>query len=212
MDKNINKLIDKKQWEYLVMKCLPVNVADSLSFYDAMRVVDDLTKQSTESPVWGTELADFMRDFSVNLMIILRARYPKEWSQDWKNEVFLGIWCGLVYREEEAFVYIKNAYEKKDDPPQSLILAYLGSGNTCDSPFSKEERCSLVDAAIKKGITYESALAMASIAREELRGDEAEMWAIKAEEAKKNGVHTPIIVPDSLKEASQLDDDYKYEN
>ena len=153
-----------------------------------------------------------MRDFAVNLLIILRAKNPKEWEEDWKNEVFLGISCALVYREEEAFVYIKNAYENLDDPPQSLIFAYISAGSRPDHLLTEKEIVELIQRALKKGVTYESAERMASLASKKGDQEKCEYWEQQALEAEANKLHTPIITPNVLKGMFDLEAGYQHED
>lgn len=110
----MEQVIANKDWKYLVKNFLPVNFADSLTFAEGMHLVGNLISAAEDEMGKDGFTADLLRDFSVNLMIILRSKNPKEWESDWKNEAFLGIACAFVYREEEAFVYIKNAYDKLD--------------------------------------------------------------------------------------------------
>lgn len=208
----IERAIASKDWKFLVKNFLPVNFADALSFFDAMQLVGRLSITAASEMSKDGLSADQMRDFAVNLMIILRARYPKEWESDWKNEVYLGISCALVHREEEAFSFIKNAFEKFTDPPQSLIFAFISSGDTFESYLSENEIAELTERAITKGVTYESALKMAALASEKGDQEECENWKQKAFEAERNQLHTPIITPDILKKMFVLEKGYRYED
>ncbi len=196
---SIEDLIARKDWKSLVKNSLPVTVAVSYSFSEAMHIVDCLIKASSELPYEEGIIADLMRDYAVNLMIILREKFSKEWQKDWKNEAFLGVICSFVFRDEEAFKHIKNAYEQLEEPPQSLILAYISAGSRPEFPLSKQEIAELSNKAIKKKETYEAALRMAFLAYEEGDLKSVEYWNQKAEEFKRTGIHTPIITPNVIK-------------
>ena len=144
-------------------------------------------------------------------MSILKIKYPKEWKEDWKNEAFLGIACSFVYRDEEAFQYLKNTYDKMNDPPQSLILAYIGAASGVDSFLPSKEIKKLSFKAIEKWVTYETALRMAALARDEQDKDKANYWDEKAEEAERRGIHTPIIIPNVIKDVCHIKEGYAYE-
>lgn len=208
---NIKDIVAAKNWKVLVKNSLPVNIADTYSFAEAMHIVDNLIGASVDEMIEDGFTADLMRDYSVNLMKILRAKYPPEWKKDWKNEAYLGITCALVFREEEAFVHIKNAYEQLKDAPQSLILAYISAGSGPDHFLTKEQIAELSQKAIEKGVTYESALRMAALVYEQKDAKNHQYWKQQASEAEKNRMHTPIIVPDVLKDVFQGENGYRYE-
>ncbi len=208
---NIKDIIAAKNWKFLVKNTLPVNIADTYSFSEAMHIIDHLIEASVDEMIEDGFTADLMRDYSVNLMKILRAKYPHDWKKDWKNEAFLGIVCALVFREEEAFVHIQNAYGQLEDAPQSLILAYISAGRGPDHFLTKERIAELSHKVIGKGVTYESALRMAALARDEQDKDKADYWDEKAEEAERRGIHTPIIIPNVIKDVYHIEEGYAYE-
>ncbi|MCK5604978.1 hypothetical protein KAR91_24020 [Candidatus Pacearchaeota archaeon] len=208
---NIKDTIAAKDWNILVKNTLPVNIADIYSFSEAMHIIDHLIEASVDQMVEDGFTADLMRDYSVNLMKILRAKYPQDWKKDWKNEAFLGIVCGLVFREEEAFIHIQKAYERLEDPPQALILAYISAGSGPDHFLTKDQIAELSQSVIEKGVTYESALHMASLAYDQRDFEKQKYWEAKASEAKEKGVHTPCITPDVLKTTSKEEEGEQYE-
>ncbi len=208
----LQDVIERKQWETLIRTFLPVSVAVSYSFLEAMHIVNDLLKASSNEVAANGALSDVMRDYCVNLMSILKLKHPIQWEEDWKNEAYLGIICSFVYRDEEAFQHLKNAYNKVDDPPQSLLLAYISAGRAFDSFLSSKEVKRLSLRAVEKGVTYEAALRMAALARDEQDKDIAEYWDEKAEEAERKMLHTPTIVPNVLKDVFEEKNGCQYEN
>jgi hypothetical protein len=208
---NIKDIIAAKDWKFLVKNTLPVNIADTYSFSEAMHIIDHLIEASAEEMIEDGFSADLMRDYSVNLMKILRAKYPRDWKEDWKNEAFLGIVCALVFREEEAFIHIQNAYEQVEDAPQSLILAYISAGSGPDHFLTKQRIAELSQKVIEKGVTYESALHMASLACDQKDLEKQEYWEAKARDSKEKGVHTPNITPNVLKDIFKKAKGYRYE-
>jgi hypothetical protein len=194
---NIEDVVAKKDWVFLIRNFLPVSIAVSYSFAEAMHIVGELIKAS--STLNDSVVTDFMRDYAVNLMIILKEKFLLEWKKDWKNEAFLGSMCALVFRDEEAFKYIKNAYLQFEEPPQSLILAYISAGTRPGFPLTKQDICYLSHQAIKQGVSYETALQMASLTFESENLKESESWHQQALQMQKEGIHTPIIIPNTIK-------------
>jgi len=207
---NIEAMVRAKAWKYLVKNSLPVNITDTYSFVEAMHIVHHLMDASVEEMTLDGFVADLMRDYSVNLMKILRAKYPCEWQEDWKNEAYLGITCGLVFREEEAFLHVQKAYMELKDPPQSLILMHIVAGSGADHFLANNEIHALSQKAISQGTTYESALQMASVADDQQDAKAHEYWKNQALDAEKKGIHTPIIVPNILKDTFYKEG-YSYE-
>lgn len=183
-----------KNWKNLIDKFLPVHIADTLSFSEAMVSAGSLLSASSgeENPIFS----DKMRDFSINLMIILRAKHPEKWKEDWKNEAFLGILCCVNYREEEGFQFLKNAHSCHSDSPQSLLIALVNASRYPGLELPEEELYSLIKRAKEKGLTYESAMLMASIAETE---EEQKAWEEQAHELEKKNAHPPLITPNILK-------------
>ncbi|NGX26150.1 MAG: hypothetical protein K940chlam6_00062 [Chlamydiae bacterium] len=208
---NIKDVVAARDWKFMVRNTLPVNITDTYSFSEAMHIIDHLIETSVDEMIEDGFTADLMRDYSVNLMKILRAKYSHDWKKDWKNEACLGIVCGLVYREEEAFVHIQNAYEQLENAPQSLILAYISAGSGPDHFLTREKIVELSHKAIEKGITYESALHMASLAYDQKDSEKQRYWEEKASDAEKREVHTPIITPNVLKDVFKGERGYRYE-
>jgi len=202
---DIENILREKDWESLIRKVLPVTIAVSFSFDKSMEIAGDLLNDSGNAE---GDPAMFMRDYSVNLMIILREKFPQQWKVDWKNEAFLGICCNLVYREEEAFKHLKNALECFDNPPQSLILTYIRTGGAPNYYLSAEEIVELAHKAVKSGITLEMAQQMADLATTQ---EDWNSWTKKAKEAEANNIHTAVIVPDVLKDNVRTLKDYPYE-
>lgn len=204
-------LVENKNWEALIRTYLPVTVAISFSFEKGMHIVDELLRASSHITTKNGNWAIFTQEYCANLLRMLRIKYPIEWQKDWKNEAYLGIICSLVYRNEEAFKYVQNAYNCLNDPPQSLILAYLNAGDTPDQFLSKEKIDQLTKKGLEKGITYETAQLAASLA---IFYDDEQMekyWLEKAEQAEAEGIHTPIIVPNVIKDVSNLEPGFEYE-
>jgi hypothetical protein len=211
MPLNLKEIIAEKNWLTLVRKFLPAIVADSFSFIELMHIVGSLVTLANDEMESQDPQIDFVRDYCVNLMIILRAKFPQDWKRDWKNEAFLGIACKFVYREEEAFQYIQNAFQQLEDPPQSLLMSYISAGQTCDHYLSSEQIKELSLRAMTKGITFEVALHMATLSYMEGNEKERQYWKKKALEAEKEGTHTAIIVPNLLKNVCKIRKGYSYE-
>ncbi len=201
---DLKDIVKKKDWEILIRKFLPVTVAISFPFEESMHVVGILLNDSGGE---DGDLSLVMRDYAVNLMIILREKFSQEWKEDWKNEAFLGVCCSLVYREEKAFKCLKNALGLFENPPQSLILTYIRVGAAPCYFLSAKEIAELAQRAAKSGITFEVAEQMANSATTR---EDKNYWERKAAEA--NSIHTPVIVPNILKNVLRPVEGYSYES
>lgn len=203
---NIEEMIHNKDWKNLIDTYLPITVANTFSFEDCMRCSGQLLNDSAE--IQDGNLAVFMRDYAVNLMLAVRQRYKEEWKKDWKCEAFLGLCCSLVYREEEAFEYLQNALEQSKEPSQSLILAVYRVGSSPNDFLSESEKEALAIRAVQQGVTCESAWVRASCAKSK---EERAYWEQQASSAELKKLHTPIIVPDVIKLIMPNIEDFSYE-
>ena len=53
----------------------------------------------------------------------IRNSYPKDWLEDWKNDVFLGDSCYLTMKYDKQCEAYKRACEKATPPPPSLLIS-----------------------------------------------------------------------------------------
>ena len=202
---DLENLIQNKQWELLIRNILPVTISVSIPYNESMRIVAEIWN---ESPNVEGNLGLFLCDYAVNLMLVLRERFPEEWGKDWKNEAFLGICCTTVYREEEAFRCLKSSFDALSDPPQSLVLRLIRIAGPPNAFLEDEERVKLSQLALEKGITVEMAETMGDLVHSK---EERLYWKKQMKEAEYKHSHTATIVPDCLKNILVTHKDYPYE-
>ncbi len=197
--KALDQAVISKDWKSVVQHFRPQQIVDVYPYEKSMHVVGWLMIAAVDELLGEAFFAEEARNFAVNLMIEIRKRYLDQWQKDWKNEAFLGISCALVYLEEEAFQYLKAAYEALQDPPQSLILAYISAAEKIEGILNKENLLELTEAAVKKGATYQAALQMAFLSNQLGNREESKYWKERAEDAETKEYHTAVITPNILK-------------
>jgi hypothetical protein len=138
-----------------------------------------------------------MREFSVKLFFFISSKYPLEWNQDWKNDVFLGQLCELTWRYDERYECYKRAYDRLADPPDSLLLLLAGCNSAPGTPpLNDQEAEKYLNQALKKRATYEAAIMMRNVVRHKNDQTEVERWNRLCGELKLKNVHVESIIPD----------------
>jgi len=187
----LREIARQKDWRRLLVNFIPSQVVNTFTFTESMRIAEALYDQyflfEESEKNDGTDNV-FMAQYAISLLLELRRKFPKEWEDDWKNEAYLGVLCGVSYREERGFECLKNAYSKHPDPPAELILAFVESGTMSRRFLSDKEVLELCQKAIDKELTYDTAMKMAC-------ATDSEEWREKAETLTN---HTPQIIPDAL--------------
>jgi hypothetical protein len=185
----LNELIQKQEWAAITQNFTIDFLIHNLNYVNAMQVASDLFFNNFDD---GT-----IQEFSVAMLFSIRKAFPEEWDKDWKNDVFLGQLCGLVWKYEEQYQFYKRAYEKLLDPPDCLLLLLADCNSMPGRPcISDEESEEFVKMAIKKKLTYEAALMMRSICRDKEDKISEDYWNKKMQELEQANIHTDVIAPD----------------
>ena len=185
----INEIISHRNWDLLILNCNPKDVSKISSYPNAMRVLDELLRYNPYD--------DDFREFAVNLAFAIRKNHRDLWDLDWKNDIFLGSLCCLTWRYNERYKAYKRAYDKLKDPPDSLLLLLAGCNSAPGTPpISDQESEKYLRRAVEKKITYESALRMRALYRENDDKINEDYWNEMCEDLKKRNIHTDRIVPD----------------
>ena len=190
--KKIKELISQKDWNSLISSYSVEEVCLSLSFSEAMRVIEHL-------------FYDDIRDgekqqYALELAFEIKDRFKNEWESDWKNDVFLGGLCEMLWLYDERYFCYKRAYDKLKDPPAELLLL-LSNCNSAPGtpPITDEESEFYLKKALEKELTSEIALKMRSLYRFKKDKFQEEYWDQKYKELKKGNIHLDQIIPDVLK-------------
>src|SRR3990167_7396210 len=92
----LDSRIKNLDWIALIHEFNPWQIAENYPYSKAMHIAGYLMLKSSEIDD-GLEI-DLLQNFAVDLMILLRKAHLNEWSEDWKNEAYLGILCGIIQR------------------------------------------------------------------------------------------------------------------
>jgi hypothetical protein len=180
------------EWAALVENCAIKDVCAALTFKEVMHVVQHLFYDDIQD--------DEKQQYALNLAFEVKDHFNKEWDSDWKNDVFLGGLCVMLWRYDERYFYYKRAYDKLEDPPMELLLL-LADCNTAPGvpPITDAESEYYLKKAIEKKVTSESALTMRSFYK--CKGDRVrEMyWDRMHERLEAANIHSNQIIPDVLK-------------
>lgn len=154
MDK-ISRLICKGDFRTIFYEYEPKMLAKYLSFKDARSLAYKM--------LFNNSGDDDFRDFATDLLQEIRLVYPKEWSEDWKNDVFLGDACYLTMNYDERYEAYKRAYKKAVPPPPSLLISLASCYLSPGSPISLEEAEKLAKEALEREISKEGVVLLRGI-------------------------------------------------
>jgi hypothetical protein len=179
----------KQQWSVIIEKFTQDFLIHELGYATSMHLANDLFSNNFDDTR--------IQEFSVTMFFLIRKIFSVEWDKDWKNDVFLGQLCDLAYKYKERYECYKRAYDKLDDPSDSLLLLLAGCNSQPGKPcVSDKEAEEFVKMAVKKKLTYESALMMRSICRNKEDKAGEVYWNKKMEELEQANIHTDVIDPD----------------
>jgi hypothetical protein len=189
---DVKEMVTQKGWAALVENCAIKDVCAALTFKEVMHVVQHL--------FYGDIQDDEKQQYALSLAFEVKDHFNEEWESDWKNDVFLGDLCVMLWRYDERYFYYKRAYDKLKDPPVELMLL-LAECNHAPGvpPISDEESEYYLKKATEKKVTAEGAFMMKSFYR--FKGDRVlEMyWDRMYERLEAANIHSNQIIPDVLK-------------
>jgi hypothetical protein len=85
----IKKLISQKDWSSLISNYSIKIVCSSLNFSEAMYIVEHLFYNDIQD--------DEKQQYALKLAFEIKDHFKKEWESDWKNDVFLGGLCEMLW-------------------------------------------------------------------------------------------------------------------
>lgn len=110
----IKELISQKDWSSLISNYSVKEVCSFLNFSEAMYIVEHLFYNNIQD--------DEKQQYALKLAFEIKDHFKKEWESDWKNDVFLGGLCEMLWLYDERYLCYKRAYDKLKDPPAELLL------------------------------------------------------------------------------------------
>lgn len=188
----INEIISKKNWNLLIAKYSPKEICLSLNFNEAMWLTKHLFYDDMHN--------NANQQFSLKLALEIQSHFKDDWEKDWKNDVFFGDLCSVIWLYNEQYMYYKKAYDKLTDPPATLLLLIAGCQNALGiPPITEEEAESYLKRSVEKKITFETALMMRTLCERKKDKSQAEYWNQIYNKLEKEGICSDQIIPDVFK-------------
>lgn len=188
--RQLKELIFQKKWDSIVKQYLVSDICLSLNFSEAMNLTNHLFYDDIQN--------DENQQYALKLAFEIKNRFKSDWEQDWKNEIFLGNLCDMLWLYEERYLCYKRAYDKLLDPPHELLLFLAGCQFAPDPPITKDESEFYLKKALDKKVTAEAALMMRSLSRDKNDQHQEKYWDGIYKKLDKEKVHASIVVPDVL--------------
>jgi len=140
-----SKLFNSMDFHTIAKTYTPKNLAENLSF-DEGRI---LAFKILFCDEWDGDL----NNYATELLNEIRKHYEKEWTEDWKNDVFLGDACFLDNKYDEEYAAYKRAFEKASSAPPSLLLCLASCYSTFNPPITADEAEKLTLKALEKELS-----------------------------------------------------------
>lgn len=190
--KKIKELITAQDWDLLILVYSFKEICFSLNFSEAMHVVDRLFFE------------DFCNDdrqqYALKLAFKMKEHFKNEWESDWKNEVYLGNLCNVLWCYEEEYHCYKRAYERLEDPPIELLLCLAHCNNGPPPvPITAEETEFYLKKALEKELTYRVASTLRYFYERKKDKSQERYWNRMCKKLKNNDEVLVLPPPDALK-------------
>lgn len=124
------------------------------------------------------EVDNDLINFSVDLLQLIRKKYPHDWDSDWRNDLFLVDVCNFTtLRPSECYEAYKRASLKfNSNLPPILLIALAGCYLFPGNPISIHEAEKLVMAALEKEKSIEAVVLIRGICKMQEREQEFNYW------------------------------------
>jgi hypothetical protein len=188
----IKEIVSKKDWSSLISNYSVEHVCLSLSFSEAMHVVKHLFYDDIRD--------DEKQQYALKLVFEIKDHFKNEWESDWKNDIFLGGLCVMLWLYDERYLCYKRAYDQLKDPPIELLLLLSNCNRAPGTPpITDEDSEFYLRKAVEKKLTCEVALAMKSFYRIKKNKAQEDYWEEIYKKLKNENVHLDQLIPDVLK-------------
>lgn len=189
--KKISDLIKKHDWPLIYKRYTTDQIVEELSFEEGMRLAYQM--------LINKEGDDDLMNFAVDLLQLIRKKYPKNWESDWKNDLFLGDACHITMRYNERYEAYKRASLKFNSVPSNLLVSlarcYSAPGKP---PISIDEAEDLIRAALEKEKSIEAVTLIRGICKSMEREEEFSYWNKVLEELEKKEAYMKSEWPELL--------------
>jgi hypothetical protein len=108
----IRNIVSEKNWKLLISNYSIKDICSSLSFKEVMYVAEQIFYDDIEDKD--------NQQFALELTLEIANFFKDDWNKDWKNDVFIGNFCEMLWRYDERYFYYKRAYDKLIVPPTEL--------------------------------------------------------------------------------------------
>lgn len=187
----IKEIISHRNWSELTSKFSVKELYSLLSFKESMNVVKHLFYDDIQD--------DKKQQYALKLAFEIKGHFQKDWESDWKNDVFLGGLCEMLWLYDERYFYYKKAYDKLKDPPGELLLLLSNCNSAPGTPPITNEQAELyLMKALEKKLTCEVALKMRGLYRLKKNQSQEKYWDQMYKKLEKENVHSDQIIPDIL--------------
>lgn len=187
----INNLVVHERFDRLITNYSVQEVCSDLNFNQLMHVVERLFYDDIQN--------DNKQQYALKLAFTIKEQFKDEWTKDWKNDVFLGGLCEMLWLYDERYRCYKRAYDSLQDPPAELLLLLANCISAPGTPpISEDEALYFINEAVRKSLTCETALAMRSHFMLTKDMDKQNYWNTIYEKLKNENVHSIQIIPNVL--------------
>lgn len=145
---NLLELIKQQKWKKISLEFTPEEIATLLSFHDGMKLCFQLLENE--------QLDDSLSKYGVRLTEEIRKKFPKEWADDWRNDIFLGDGYYLTMQPEKCYEAYKRGIKKEKPLPYPLMVSLAGCYLSPQCPITVEEAEKLLLKALKIEKTIEA--------------------------------------------------------
>lgn len=191
--RTIKELIGQKNWDLLISDYSVKEICLNLDFSEAMHLVANL--------FYDDILNDARQQFALRLAFEIKDYFKSEWEADWKNEVFLGHLCEMLWLYDERYLCYKRAYDRLTDPPVALLLLLSGCNSAPGTPpITDEESEFFLRSALEKKVTYGVALKMKNLCERKGDNSQAQYWSQMSKKLEEKEVYSEELLPDVLNE------------
>ncbi len=191
---NINHLFADKQWEEIAHSYNPEEVISKLAFNNALTVAYKL--------LYNDKWDESLQIYSVNLLTILRTKYPSDWNSSWRNDAFLGLACNIIFDYDGRYQAYLNAYKKANPPPPELLIE-LARCCICPGkpPISYDEAIALLERSIEEHQYIDAIGLLKTLYGYKNNKEKESYWNEMLKKIGEKGERSPPLEPSFLREA-----------
>lgn len=192
--KDLLRLIEHHQWREISQRYKPEELAKLFPFKEGMLLSYHI--------LLNEQMDDDLREFAVQLIDKIRKLYPKDWSSDWKNDIFLGDAFYLVMRYKEQYEAYKHSFDKVFPKSPALLVSMAGCYTIPSSPITIEDAEKWVLEALQQEQTIEAAVLIRGIYKTKGNKNKFAYWDKIFHELEKQQIYMKHKWPDFIEEAA----------